>query len=91
MANTTTSMVVPVDSAHQIDEGALLRYLQRHVKGCLPPPASLQLSQVTASPYIDIIIARLSGIKLKYLSKIGSLVMHFLLDLKLGFVTLISK
>lgn len=45
MANTTTSMVVPVDSAHQLDEGALLRYLQRHVKGCLPPPASLQLSQ----------------------------------------------
>lgn len=46
MANTTTSMVVPVDSAHRLDEESLLRYLQTHVEGFLSPPASLQLSQV---------------------------------------------
>jgi len=48
MANTTTSMVVPVDSAHRLDERALLRYLQTHVKGILPSPATLQLSQVNS-------------------------------------------
>jgi acyl-CoA dehydrogenase len=45
MANTTTSMVVPVDSAHRLDEERLLSYLQTHVKGFLPPPASLQVTQ----------------------------------------------
>jgi hypothetical protein len=47
MANTTTSMVVPVYSAHRLDEERLLSYLQTHVKGFLPPPASLQVTQVS--------------------------------------------
>lgn len=46
MAINTMTMVVPVDSAHRLDEGRLLSYLQTHVKGFLPPPASLKISQV---------------------------------------------
>ncbi|XP_024401951.1 probable acyl-CoA dehydrogenase IBR3 isoform X2 [Physcomitrium patens] len=45
MAKNTMTMVVPVDSAHRLDEGRLLSYLQTHVKGFLPPPASLKISQ----------------------------------------------
>lgn len=46
MVQSTTAMVVPVDPAHRLNEGQLLRYLQAHVAGFLPPPASLQVSQV---------------------------------------------
>jgi len=46
MVQSTTAMVVPVDPAHRLNEDQLLRYLQAHVAGFLPPPASLQVSQV---------------------------------------------
>lgn len=53
MVHSTTAMVVPVDPAHRLNEDQLLRYLQAHVAGFLPPPASLQVSQVTNSEHAD--------------------------------------
>ncbi|XP_024360890.1 probable acyl-CoA dehydrogenase IBR3 isoform X2 [Physcomitrium patens] len=45
MAKSTSDIVVPVHSAHRLDEGRLLSYLQANVKGFLHPPAFFQLFQ----------------------------------------------
>lgn len=49
MAKSTSDIVVPVHSAHRLDEGRLLSYLQANVKGFLHPPAFFQLFQVIES------------------------------------------
>jgi acyl-CoA dehydrogenase len=45
MVTTTSSVVVPVDPRHRLDEARLLQYLQASIPGFLPPPATLHVLQ----------------------------------------------
>lgn len=55
MVTTTSSVVVPVDPRHQLDEARLLQYLQASIPGFLPPPATLHVLQVFFHPEYSIL------------------------------------
>jgi hypothetical protein len=55
MVTTTSSVVVPVDPHHRLDEARLLQYLQASIPGFLPPPATLHVLQVFFHPEYSIL------------------------------------